>query len=147
MPVQFDENMHRLNRIFPAQLRAFEQVKALIEEFGAAADLGREDRHKLTLIVEELFTNTVNHGFRGDTDSPVNLTLEETVSGIRLTYEDSAPMHDSIGTGLRTDIDATINLRQVGGIGMAIALGLTRDASYDYVDGRNCVTLTYLTKR
>ncbi len=139
--------MRRLNRVFPARLRAFDQVKALIEEFATAADLTGEDRHKLTLIVEELFTNTVNHGFRGDSDSPVNLTLEETVGGIRLTYEDSAPRHDSISTGLRTDIDATINLRQVGGIGMAIALGLTRDASYDYVDGRNCVTLTYLTKR
>ena len=147
MPVRFDENMYRLNREFPAQLRAFEQVKALIEEFGAAAELAREDRHKLTLIVEELFTNTVNHGFRGDTDSPVNLTLEETGNGVKLTYEDSAPKHDSINTGLRTDIDATINLRHVGGIGMAIALGLTKDASYDYVDGRNCVTLTYLTKR
>ena len=118
----------------------------LIEEFGAMAELGSEDRHKLTLIVEELFTNTVNHGFHGDTDSPVNLTLEQTGSGIRLTSEDSAPQHDSINTGLRTDIGAAVNQRQVGGIGMAIALGLTKDANYAYVDGRNCVTLTYLTK-
>jgi anti-sigma regulatory factor (Ser/Thr protein kinase) len=135
-----------LNRSFPARLRAFEDVRMLIEEFGALARLGSEDRHKLTLIVEELFTNTVNHGFRGDTDSPVHLTLEDTGDGVRLTYEDSAPRHDSIGTGLRTDIDATVNQRQVGGIGMAIAVGLTRDASYAYVDGRNCVTMTYLTK-
>ena len=63
MPVQFEKNMHRLNRVFPARLLAFEQVKALIDEFGEAAELGREDRHKLTLIVEELFTNTVNQCF------------------------------------------------------------------------------------
>ena len=139
--------MSRLSRSFPARLRAFEQVRALIEEFGATAELGREDRHKLTLIVEELFTNTVTHGFRGDSDSPVQFTLEQTEAGVRLTYEDSAPRHDPIASGLRTDIDATINLRQVGGLGVAIALGLTHDAEYSFVDGRNRVTMTYLTQK
>lgn len=136
--------MSRLSRSFPARLRAFEQVRTLIEEFGATAELGREDRHKLTLIVEELFTNTVTHGFRGDSDSPVNVTLERSDAGVRLTYEDSAPQHDPIASGLRTDIDATVNLRQVGGLGVAIAIGLTQDAKYDFVDGRNCVAMTYL---
>ncbi len=139
--------MIRLSRSFPARLRAFEQVRTLIEEFGAMAGLGREDRHKLTLIVEELFTNTVTHGFRGDSDSPVQFTLEQTDGGARLTYEDSAPQHDPIATGLRTDIDATVNLRQVGGLGVAIALGLTQDANYAYVNGRNRVTMTYLTQK
>jgi serine/threonine-protein kinase RsbW len=137
----------QLSRSFPARLHAFEQVRALIEEFGAMAELGREDRHKLTLIVEELFTNTVTHGFRGDSDSPVQVTLERIDSGVRLTYEDSAPQHDSIADGLRTDIDATVNLRQVGGLGVAIALGLTEDAKYSFVDGRNRVAMTFLTKR
>lgn len=136
--------MIRLSRSFPARLRAFEQVRALIEEFGATAELGREDRHKLTLIVEELFVNTVTHGFRGDSDSPVQVTLERTGAGVHLTYEDSAPQHDPIADGLCTDIEATVNLRQVGGLGVAIALGLTEDARYAFVDGRNRVAMTYL---
>lgn len=138
--------MSRLSRSFPARLREFEQIRALIEAFGEMAALGREDRHKLTLIVEELFTNTVTHGFRGDSDSPVQVTLEATGPGVRLTYEDSAPRHDPIAAGLRTDIDATVNLRQVGGLGVAIALGLTEDAKYDFVDGRNRVDMTYLLR-
>jgi len=137
----------RLSRSFVARILAFEQVRALIEEFGEMVNLGREDRHKLTLIVEELFTNTVTHGFRGDSDSQVQVTLEQTGAGVRLTYEDSAPPHDTIASGLTTDIDATVNLRRVGGLGVAIALGLTEDANYSFVDGRNRVTMTYLTKR
>ena len=139
--------MSRLSRSFVARILAFEQVRALIEEFGEMVNLGREDRHKLTLIVEELFTNTVTHGFRGDSDSQVQVTLEQTGAGVRLTYEDSAPPHDTIASGLTTDIDATVNLRRVGGLGVAIALGLTEDANYTFVDGRNRVTMTYLTKR
>ena len=139
--------MSRLSRSFPARLQAFEKVRALIEEFGALTGLAREDRHKLTLIVEEMFTNTVTHGFRGDSDSPVQVTLEMSAAGVALTYEDCAPQHDPIAVGLRTDIDATVNLRQVGGLGVAIALGLTQDAHYTFVDGRNRVAMTYLVQK
>lgn len=139
--------MTRLSRSFPARLREFEEVRTLIETFGDMAGIGREDRHKLTLIVEELFTNTVTHGFRGDSDSPVQITLESAGRGVRLTYEDCAPQHDPIAAGLRTDIDATVNLRQVGGLGVAIALGLTQDAKYAFVDGHNRVDMTYLLRR
>jgi serine/threonine-protein kinase RsbW len=139
--------VNRLTRSFPARLREFEHIRSLIEAFGEMASLGREDRHKLTLIVEELFTNTVNHGFQGDSDSPVEITLESAGPGIRLTYEDWAPRHDPIAAGLRTDIDATVNLRQVGGLGVAIALGLTQDAKYTFVDGRNRVDMTYLISK
>jgi len=141
MPVQFDKNMQRLNRVFPAQLQAFDQVKALIEEFGAMCDLGREDRHKLTIIVEELFTNTVNHGHGGHSDAPIFITFEEDSGGLRLIYEDSAPQFDPLLAGQRTDIDATINERRIGGLGILITIGLAEKADYSYVEGRNRLCL------
>ncbi|HKB84469.1 MAG TPA: ATP-binding protein [Burkholderiales bacterium] len=141
MPVQFEENMHRLNRVFPARLRAFDQVKALIDEFGAVADLGREDRHKLTLIVEELFTNTVNHGHRGDSDAPIFITFEEDKGDVQLIYEDSAPKFDPLAAGNRADIDSTIKERRVGGLGIFLTIGLTNQADYSFVDGRNRISL------
>jgi serine/threonine-protein kinase RsbW len=141
MPVQFEKNMYRLNRVFPARLRAFDQVKALIDEFGAVAKLGHEDRHKLTLIVEELFTNTVNHGHRGDSDAPVFITFEEDEGEVQLIYEDSAPQFDPLAAGRRADIDSTIKERQVGGLGIFLTIGLTDKADYSYVKGRNRICL------
>jgi len=131
-----------LSRTFPAQLRAFEQVKALIDEFGDATRLGREDRHKLTLIVEELFTNTVTHGHRGDSNAPVQISLEETAAGVQLTYEDSAPPYDPLAASRRTDIESTINERRVGGLGVFLTIGLTNGANYRFVEGRNRISLT-----
>ena len=142
MPVQLEKNMHRLNRVFPARLRAFDQVKALIDEFGALAGLGSEDRHKLTLIVEELFTNTVNHGHGGDSDAPVIITVEEAGNGdVQLIYEDSAPPFDPFAAGRRTDIDSTIRERRVGGLGIFLTIGLTEKVDYSYVEGRNRICL------
>ena len=147
MPVQFENNMHRLNRVFPARLLAFEQVKALIDEFGEAAELGREDRHKLTLIVEELFTNTVNHGHRGDSDAPVFITFEEDQGDVHLIYEDSAPPFDPLAAGKRTDIESTVKERRVGGLGIFITIGLTEQVDYSYVEGRNRICLRLVATR
>lgn len=133
--------MLRLSRVFPARLRAFDQVKALIDEFCAVAELGPEDRHKLTLIVEELFTNTVTHGYRGDSDAPVFITFEETQGDLRLIYEDSAPQFDPLTAGRCADINATIEQRRIGGLGIFITIGLTDKADYSYVEGRNRISL------
>ena len=147
MPVRFGKIVKRLSRTFPAQLRAFEQVKSLIDEFGEAAGLGREDRHKLTLIVEELFTNTVTHGHHGDSDAPVQVTLEVTDAGVELIYEDSAPQYDPVAASRRTNIESTINERRVGGLGVFLTIGLTNGAVYRFVEGRNRISLTLVPSR
>jgi serine/threonine-protein kinase RsbW len=147
MPVRFEKNMYRLTRVFPARLGAFDQVKALIEEFGAVAELGHEDRHKLTLIVEELFTNTVNHGHRGDCDAPVFITFEADKGDLRLIYEDSAPQFNPLATGHGDGIEATITGRRVGGLGIFITIGLTEKADYSYVEGRNRISLRLTATR
>ena len=147
MLVQLEKTMHRLNRVFPARLQAFDQVKALIDEFGTVAELGPEDRHKLTLIVEELFTNTVTHGHRGDSDAPVFITFEEAQGDLQLIYEDSAPQFDPLIAGRRADIDATIEERRIGGLGIFITIGLTDNADYSYVEGRNRICLRLAATR
>ena len=139
--------MKHLSRTFPAQLRAFEQVRSLIEEFGEATGLGREDRHKLTLIVEELFTNTVTHGHRGDSNAPVQISLEVTAAGVELIYEDSAPEYDPLSAIRRTDIESTINERRVGGLGVFLTIGLTNAAVYRFVEGHNRISLTLVPSR
>lgn len=145
--MQFEKNMHRLNRVFPARLRAFDQVKALIDEFGTVAELGPEDRHKLTLIVEELFINTVTHGHRGDCDAPVFITFEEAEGDVQLIYEDSAPQFDPLAAGHRADIDPRIKERRIGGLGIFITINLTDKADYSYVEGRNRISLRLTTTR
>jgi anti-sigma regulatory factor (Ser/Thr protein kinase) len=137
----------RLSRTFPARLKAFEQVKTLIDEFGEKTGLGREDRHKLTLIVEELFTNTVTHGHRGDCNEPVQISLEDTAAGVQLTYEDSAPQYDPLAASRRTDIESTINERRVGGLGVLLTIGLTNDADYRFVEGHNRISVTLVPAR
>jgi serine/threonine-protein kinase RsbW len=135
--------MPRLSCDFPARLEAFDDIKALIDKFGLMADLGPEDRHKVTLIVEELFTNTVNHGHGGDSDASVSIAFEYEEGEIQLIYEDSAPPFDPLAARRRTDIESTINERRIGGLGILITIGLTEKGDYSYVEGRNRIILRF----
>jgi len=138
---QVEKNMARLNRDFPARFAAFEEIKALIDKFGAMAGLRSADCHKLTIIVEELFTNTIRHGHGGDSDACVSVAFEYDHGEIGLVYEDSAPPFDPLAAGQRRDIESTINERRVGGLGILLTIGLTEKVDYAYVAGRNRITL------
>jgi anti-sigma regulatory factor (Ser/Thr protein kinase) len=133
--------MLSLNRVFPAKLSAFKEIRALVEEFADAAGVDPTARHKLTLIVEELFTNTIQHGHRGDSEEPVDITLSREASAVSITYIDTAPKYDSLAAALRTDIESTVRRRQIGGLGVALTFALAEAAQYQYLDGRNHVVI------
>lgn len=133
--------MLRLNRSFVAKLSSFNEIRALIEAFSESAGIDPADRHKLTLIVEELFINTVRHGHGGDSDEPIDITLVSEPSGVTVTYIDTAPQYDSLAAAMRTDIEASVRMRRVGGLGVALTFALAHTAQYSYLDGKNRIVI------
>jgi len=113
----------------------------MIEAFADSAGIDHTDRHKLTLIVEELFINTVRHGHGGDSDEPVDITLVSEPSGVTVTYIDTAPKYDSLAAAMRTDIEASVRMRRVGGLGVALTFALAHTAQYTYIDGKNRIVI------
>jgi anti-sigma regulatory factor (Ser/Thr protein kinase) len=133
--------MVKLSRTFEAKLSAFSEIRALVEDFAQAAAMDPSARHKLTLIVEELFTNTVRHGHGRDSDEPVDITLSSEAPGIVVSYVDTAPKYDSLAAAMRTDIESTIRQQRIGGLGLALTFALAEEAQYAYVDGRNRIVI------
>ena len=66
----------RHTHIFPARRDALPEVEAFLAEMCAGAGLSRQMCLRITLLVEELFTNTVVHGHGADSDAPVQLDCE-----------------------------------------------------------------------
>jgi serine/threonine-protein kinase RsbW len=100
-----------------------------------------EARHKLTLMVEELFTNTVRHGYRGDSEGLVELSLAQDGNKLLVTYADTAPRYDSLAAAMQTDIEATIRQQRIGGLGLALTFAMAETAQYAYLDGKNRIVL------
>jgi serine/threonine-protein kinase RsbW len=128
--------------MFPSRLESLKAARAFLESFCEAAGVERQPCLKLNLVVEELFLNTVKHGQRGGSDAPVWLRLDAREGAIRLTYEDRAPPFNPFAAATREMLEALADTRREGGLGVLLAHGLTTDAEYAYLFGRNRIRLT-----
>ena len=130
---------------FPPTLDAFPRVAAFLEEVCAAAAFGRDDSLRLTLVVEELFTNTVMHGLPDG--APIELVLEALPGHIAVTYEDLGPPFDPFAAReLPTEADDIEHL-PVGGLGLVLIVRLSEDLHYTHTDGRNRISLVMRSPR
>ena len=76
---------------FRGRLGSFGEVRALAEAFGAAMGADRGAVLRLVLVLEELFTNTVTHGYPAGSEGPIWIAFASRVDAIEVTYEDEGP--------------------------------------------------------
>ena len=122
------------------------EIRSFVEAACTTAGIGREDCLKIVLIVEELFTNTVTHGYREESESPVWLAFEPGEGGFTLRYEDAAPPHNPFGEFRPMDTAVLIAQQPVGGLGLKLIRSLARDAGYTREGERNCIWLTFAVR-
>src|SRR5215510_14325097 len=131
--------------VLPARLSALSAMAAFIAETSARAGIPSDLRNKLTLLVEELFTNTVVHGHGGERDEPVRVGLETERGWVELTYEDTAPPHNPFELIQRPDDTTDVDDRPVGGLGVLLVAALARDVEYRHAEGKNHIRLVVNT--
>ena len=135
----------RKSRTFPARHDALPQVGAFLAELCAAAGVARATCLRVTLLVEELFTNTVVHGHRGDSDAPVCLQCEAGPGFIALVYEDTAPAYDPFAQVAVPDVATGVEERPVGGLGVLLVSAMAQQIEYRRDGDRNRISLVIAT--
>lgn len=124
--------------MFAARLGELNGLRAFLEAFCASAAVGRDGCLRLNLLLEELFTNTVRHGHRGDSELPVWVGLAADGGRITVDYEDSAPPFNPYA---RPSLDTTQQIRSIGGRGLRLLAELAPTRDYAYLYGRNRIRL------
>jgi anti-sigma regulatory factor (Ser/Thr protein kinase) len=131
---------------FRGRLTSFGEVRALAEGFGTAVGVERSAILRVVLVLEELFTNTVTHGYPPGAEGPVWVTLAAEGSGVEVTYEDAGSAFDPLTEGPPPpDPTHAFAGQPPGGMGLALVLGLSTGARYARVGDRNRITLTVPT--
>ena len=130
--------------VFPARFAALRDTAAFVQRFCERNGIAREDALRLTLFIEELFSNTVEHGHGSDSDEPIRVVLEFCADRVRMLYEDTAPRHDPTETWGEGEsaLDAPPEARPVGGLGLALLRALASEARYAHEEGMNRLWLT-----
>lgn len=132
-------------RRFNARQAEFDAIAEFIET--ACGKMKDEERLRIVLIVEELFANSVNHGYGRDCDEPVWLSLGVNDDDCHLVYEDCAPEYDPFAAVDTSSTDADVETRRVGGLGIVLLVELSSSRSYQRRGTHNVVELRVPHKR
>jgi serine/threonine-protein kinase RsbW len=128
--------------LFPARLTHYGQVRAFVDAFCHAAGVPHSASLRINLVVEELFTNTVKHGYRGDSDSPIMIELRAGPGEVVLTYEDQTAPFNPLAYAEKVAVKQQVEDGKVGGLGTVLARELALKADYTYLFGLNRIRLT-----
>lgn len=125
---------------FPARASELRRIGTFLNDFCTREGIGRDHCLRLNLVVEELFTNTVRHGYRGDSDAPVWVSVAAEPAAVHVTYEDTAPPFNPYAL-FASAPDTTLSLRRIGGLGVLLTRELASTRDYAYLFGRNRIRL------
>lgn len=126
---------------FEARTDVLASVMAFVESRGQALGLPRQTVLKLLLVAEELFINTVLHGYGGDSGETVTLTVTERGLEVELIAEDQAPAFDPFAALPVVSESRDPNARPVGGLGRVLVAGLSSRHAYERRGSLNRVTV------
>ncbi|MFJ9216996.1 ATP-binding protein [Streptomyces sp. NPDC102383] len=124
----------------PASIDALEPVSDFVLGLGKQARLPESSLYRLRLAADELATNIVLHGYRGD---PGEITVDGGVdpSDVWVRFQDDAPAFDP-RQGMRAPaLDVPLAQREIGGLGVFLAFTAVDTFEYELVAGRNVSTL------
>ena len=113
------------------------RLEAFAEAFARDRGLADEERARLLVILEELFTNVVAHGYEGEFEAEsVAVALDRRRGRLTINFVDDGPPFDPLAHSA-PDLDAPAEQRPIGGLGIAIVRALVDQARYCRQGQRN----------
>ncbi len=115
---------------------AAEKIDAFCEAQGISAQIA----YAVNLSIDEILTNTISYGYDDDAEHRIDLTFRvdgETL--VVVIVDDGGPFDSS--TEREPDVDATLEERALGGLGIFLVQQMMDEMTYERADDRNVITL------
>ena len=122
-------------------LREIAGVAAGIDAFCADYGLEAQIAYAVNLAIDEILTNTISYGYDDEEPHRIELILRlEGATLVVVIVDDSRAFDPSLVSA--PDIDASIEDRDLGGLGLFLVQQMMDGVDYQRRDGCNVVTLT-----
>jgi len=128
-------------QVFPRQIAALEDVFTFLAGFIDRHRIDDDTSFAIRFAAEELFTNMVKYN-RGTTDGiALAVAVDEAGQLVRLELTDSGVDPFDPSSLEAVNVDAPIEERVPGGLGLHLVRALVDDLSYDYAHREMRVTV------
>jgi anti-anti-sigma factor len=121
-----------------------EAIPALSSAFAAFAarhNLSLRTRSAFNLALEEVVTNAIVHGYRGEQGRPIVVEVAVRAGELVAYVEDQAPPFNPLQAP-EPDLSLPLEERQPGGVGVLLVRKLMDRLEYTNTDGRNRLVIT-----
>jgi anti-sigma regulatory factor (Ser/Thr protein kinase) len=115
---------------FRREIDALGEVFAFLETFSDGQEVDEKTAFCINLVVEELFTNMVRHNQGGGDQITVSIERQDNRVLLELVDTDVEPFDPE--TAEIPPVDAGIDERRPGGLGIYLVRSMVDDLNYDY---------------
>ena len=99
----------------------------------------------INLSLDELITNTVSYGYQDTDEHEIRITLTEQDESLAVVVEDDGMAFDPFTAAPVPDLEADLEERRIGGLGVYFVKTLMDEVAYERVDNSNRITLIQRT--
>jgi anti-sigma regulatory factor (Ser/Thr protein kinase) len=128
-----------MKRSFKKDIGALSVIFDFTSEFVDSNHIDESTEFAMNLAIEELFTNIVKYGSKGDEVISIHLDTRGHELVIKITDFDVEPF--DITKVNKVDVTAPLDERRIGGLGLLIVHGLFDKVSYEYKNRNAYITL------
>jgi anti-sigma regulatory factor (Ser/Thr protein kinase) len=130
-----------------AEPAEFTRLQAFADEFARRSGLPDDERSRVLIILDELFTNVVTHG-RGphSAGGSIAVALGWRRGRLRISFVDDGQPFDPLAFR-GPDLEEATEERGIGGLGIHIVRSLVHQARYCHQGGRNHLHLVRRVER
>lgn len=122
----------------PGTLDSLEAISNYAMRAAAAANLDQKATYRLRLAIDEVATNIVVHGYEeAGLQGSIDIWAEIDDTDLRIVLEDVAMPFDPRQASPPKDIDSPLEERQIGGLGIFLALRSVDELIFERIGDHN----------
>lgn len=138
--IDYVDSMH-----LPASLDALGTLFQRLARACQHAGFTASERLRVELVLEEVFTNTVDHGYANPLEAcrhAVSVALRALPGELHITYSDAAKPFNPV-TASTPALDLPVAQRRVGGLGLVLLAKMPRHCTYRHENGHNILDMVF----
>ena len=133
----------KLSLLLKNDLVELGRISDAIDNFAEQNNLSVKDSFGLQLSIEELFTNIVSYGFQDSDEHEIRVEFELDPGSrvLRIAIVDDGVHFDPVHDSEKPSLDADLEDRPIGGLGIHLVREFADEMEYEHRDGRNHLIL------
>ncbi len=123
--------------VVPNLMSQNKTIGTALNEFAEQQNLPPDAVFQIQLSLEELFTNVVHYAHDDDLEHDVEIIFQKQGRTVTIEISDGGQPFNPLEDAPEPDIDATLEERRIGGVGVVLAKELMTELRYERDGGHN----------